>query len=448
MAVAANALLSLQEGERLPAALVHSQQAVGLPAESNAAAQDMAYTAVRQAGLTAALVDLIVTRPPAAFTKAYLQVVLSQLIQGMRPAPIVVDQAVAMSRELQELSGQGAFINALLRRFLRDQANLTAKACEQPEALHNFPGWWIELLEAAYGQPLASNVMQVAQTPPPFTLRVNRRAGSASEYAAALNSQYSDSETPQAMAISGTQAVQAKAQDVHRLPGFANGDVSVQDLAAQLAVELLDVKAGHEVLDACAAPGGKTTHLLEFEPKRLVAADFDVKRITRVKQNLERYRPWGGLAVEVQRVDLKGYGKVYPNRFDRILLDAPCSASGVVRRHPDIRWLRRRGELATLVAEQKALLDSLWLCLKPGGKLLYATCSIFPEENDDVVRSFTDRCPEAQWLSLEAPIDGLHLVQGRSKSLRLLPSDGASSAHAQSQYAHDGFYMALLQKSV
>jgi 16S rRNA (cytosine967-C5)-methyltransferase len=482
---------------RLQEALRQAHVWAELPSQSFPATQELTYSAVRQLGLTGRLVGLLVQKPPGTYTLHFLQVALTQLISNIRSPAVVVDQAVSMAKEVPELEGQSGFINGLLRKFLRERQSLLAQAKVHPEAAHNFPQWWQDRLIKGWGETLAHEIMASAQSAPPFTLRINRLWGTAAAYAQAqlttqvLSTQAPQPETqvdaddetgtqrvavdqldvvlatqgqapakPRAIgAIVGSAAVILPPCPVDRLEGFASGWVSVQDLAAQLAAQLLDVQPHHHVLDACAAPGGKTTHLLEYQPSRLVAADVEPARLAKIRENLQRYQSWGGMNVELLRADLKKFGPGNRAQFDRILLDAPCSASGIVRRHPDIRWVRKRGDLATLVAEQKALLASLWLSLKPGGKLLYATCSVFQEENDDVVRAFVDKTTDAHWISLSAPLEGLRLAPGRSNSLRLLPSDGVRFGVGQTQdenaqspiseyptHEHDGFYLALLEK--
>jgi 16S rRNA (cytosine967-C5)-methyltransferase len=485
---------------RLQEALRQAHVWAELPSQSFPATQELTYSAVRQLGLTGRLVGLLVQKPPGTYTLHFLQVALTQLISNIRSPAVVVDQAVSMAKEVPELEGQGGFINGLLRKFLRERQSLLAQARVHPEAAHNFPQWWQDRLIKGWGVELAHEIMASAQSAPPFTLRINQLWGTAEAYAEAdKNAQQafkSQTDTTVEFATTGATDQSAEAQDspntvvapegsttltqartfgaiadsaavilppvpVDRLEGFAQGWVSVQDLAAQLAAQLLDVQPQHHVLDACAAPGGKTTHLLEYQPSRLVAADVEPARLAKIRENLQRYQSFGGMNVELLRADLKKFGPSNRAQFDRILLDAPCSASGIVRRHPDIRWVRKRGDLATLVAEQKALLASLWLSLKPGGKLLYATCSVFPEENDDVVRAFVDKTTDAHWISLSAPLEGLRLAPGRSNSLRLLPSDGVRSGLSQTQdenaqsqtsehptHEHDGFYLALLEKRI
>ena len=477
MVCAAHALQALSHGSHLPDALHGATNLCALPESSRPAVQDMAYVATRQWGLISKLTAQLCARAPEPLTACFLQIAVSQLLNddAMREPAIVVDQAVEAVKLADAthpnhhacfvpLRGKAGFVNGVLRAFLRQREVLISQAQSQSkQALHNYPTWWVEHLEQAFGVQLAAQIMAHTQNPPPFSLRINRNQSTAQAYLDQLRVLQASPTTANAVALDagGLHAIiLPKGLSVDTLPNFATGQASVQDLSAQLAAILLDVKPGHAVLDACSAPGGKTTHLLEFNPAHLVSIDGDKERLLRVHSNLQRYRSDGANKVRVFSEDLTresstaGRTKELP-LFDRILLDAPCSASGVVRRHPDIRWLRRRGDLATLAKIQRQLLGTLWLRLAPGGKLLYATCSIFPEENDDVVRSFVDKTPDAQWLTLTAPIGGLHLAPGRSPSLRLLPYDGFAdlssnppSAHPSLPLAHDGFYIALLEKRV
>jgi 16S rRNA (cytosine967-C5)-methyltransferase len=250
-----------------------------------------------------------------------------------------------------------------------------------------------------------------------MTLRVNRRRRAMPDYAQAL-------ETAGIVAkLLDDEALQlGRPMPIEQLPGFAQGEVSVQDAGAQLAAPLLDIADGMRVLDACAAPGGKTAHLLELAHVELLALDADGARLQRVQGNLQRL----GLGAQLQCADAAELDAWWDGRpFDRVLLDAPCSASGVVRRHPDIKWLRRPGDIAGFARQQERLLDALWKVLAPGGKLLYATCSIFREENQEGIERFLIRQPDARRAGLMPGSDGL-----------LLPNE-----------AHDGFYYALLQKT-
>lgn len=459
----------VQEGVNLPEAVLEAISAEGSEVSSanssvdqriavhSGAVRDLAAQAVRQWGLTESLIRLMASRPPAAQLQQLLQVSLAQLLsdsvlaEGDKGAALVVNQTVQACKSTLDLEPMAAFVNALLRRFLRERAALIATAQQEPQARHNYPEWWVESLNKAWGEDAASAAMKSTQSPPPITLRINRRWGTPADYLRLLevDPEQVDGFSPPgsaAVILQDRQVLSQLPRQIEQWPGFAEGWFSVQDLTAQCAATLLDVLPGQRVLDACAAPGGKTTHLLEFLPESLIAAELEAARMVRIQQNLQRYQAWGAERVTLWELDLKRLEASYDESFDRILIDAPCSASGIVRRHPEIRWLRDRGDLATLAAEQKALLTRLWQALKPGGKLLYATCSVFPEENDNIVRSFVDKTDSAQWLSLESPWPGMNLVPGKSKSLRFLPNDGVSTGSSRPLYAHDGFYLALLEK--
>jgi 16S rRNA (cytosine967-C5)-methyltransferase len=262
----------------------------------------------------------------------------------------------------------------------------------------------------------------------PMTLRVNRRRSSVDQYRWLLREAGIEAQAAGADAI-----VLAKAQPARTLPGFADGLVSVQDLGAQMAAPLIDAGPGMRVLDACAAPGGKTAHMLELADCNLLALDRDARRLTNVDTNLARL----GLAAATRGADAGDPAQWWDGApFDRILLDAPCTASGVIRRHPDGKWLKRERDIASLAREQARLLDALWHVLRPGGKLLYATCSIFPEENQRQTARFLTLHPDA----LPLPID-----------LGFASSDAGQPVHAGGQLLpcalHDGFFYALFAKT-
>jgi 16S rRNA (cytosine967-C5)-methyltransferase len=286
---------------------------------------------------------------------------------------------------------------------------------------YRHPQWWIDALRAAYPHQWES-VLQESNRHPPMILRVNRRRLSAGAYLEKLD------RAGMAARSLGQQAVLLeKPCRVERLPGFSAGEVSVQDVGAQRAALLLDVRDGMRILDACAAPGGKAGHLLELADAELVAADADGARARRISENLSRLQLKARIVVaDCREPEAFSLGRLY----DRVLLDAPCSASGVVRRHPDIKWLRRSTDAAEFGRAQGQLLDALWRVLAPGGKLLYATCSVFPEENGAQVRAFLSRRPEAELLPLPE-----------------LPGwDGDSQGQILPSAVSDGFYYALLKK--
>jgi 16S rRNA (cytosine967-C5)-methyltransferase len=307
-------------------------------------------------------------------------------------------------------------VNAVLRNFLRRRDSLQPGHWSEPEVLYGHPAWWIDKLKAQY--PLAwEALVRSTNRHPPMTLRVNRRRASVETTLASLAAAGIEAHPL------GGAAVRIDPRPIAEVPGFAEGLVSVQDAGAQLAAPLLDARDGQRVLDACAAPGGKTTHILELADVQLTALDVDAGRLDRVRSNLSRL----GLSARVVPGDAARPADWWDGEpFQRILLDAPCSASGVTRRHPDIRWNRRPGDLLRFSQQQVAFLENVWQVLDGGGKLVYATCSVFREENDSVVETFLARQPDA---SLEPP------APGSPAGGQLLPDD-----------ERDGFYYALLRK--
>jgi 16S rRNA (cytosine967-C5)-methyltransferase len=428
MRAAATALERVRAGAALPPALAEATAQWHIAAASRPATHDIAYTAVRLLGRCQALASRLNSRAPAPPVAALQMVALSVLlVPGHRHEAVLVDQAVAAARLDPATRAAAPFLNATLRRFLREREALLAAVLREPEARWNHPSWWIDQLRADHPQAWEA-VLEAGNAPPPMTLRVNVRRVAVQVCLERLRA-----EGIGAQRI-GPQALRLDAPcDVRQLPGFAEGHLSVQDLAAQLAAPLLDVAPGQRVLDACAAPGGKTAHLLELADCALTAIDADAGRLARVSENLARL----GLAARVLPADAARPADWWDGRpFDRILVDAPCSASGIVRRHPEIRWLRRRRDLATLSARQSQMLSALWPLLAPGGKLLFATCSVFRAEGEQVAAGFCEAHPEAQRLALRWrwPDDGRESAIGQ-----LLP--GASELPD-----HDGFFFASLRK--
>jgi len=339
----------------------------------------------------------------------------------------VVDQAVHAATAVPELARAKGFVNAILRTLLRDVAGDRASLIEvldgarsTIESRDGLPSWWLHRLRRAYPDDWTA-VIDAARALPPLVLRVNVAQGSVDDYL----------ETLAQHAIPATRvgpvAVRVETpMPVGRLPGFESGRVSVQDAAAQLAAPLLDVRPGMRVLDACAAPGGKTGHLLEAYPDiDCVALDADRERLARVRENLDRLR----LAATLVVGDAAQPGAWWDGRpFDRILADVPCTASGILRRHPDIRWLRREGDIARLSLHAQHITDALWPLLNPGGKFLFVTCSVFPEESACQADAFAARHPDA----LVLPSPG-QLLPGR-----LDPSIATTD--------HDGLFFALYEK--
>ncbi len=388
------------DGESLGSALPRLSS--GWDAAARGAAQALSFDALRGLGRARALRDALHPKrlKPAALDHLLLvAIALLSAPEAPYPAHTLVSEAVHACALHPGTRAARGLVNALLRRLLHERDALLQGVLDDDEARWNHPRWWVERLRAAYPRDWAA-MLEQAQQRPPLALRVNARWGTRDAYLALLRAQALDAEAPpdppQALLMQ-------RAVPVHRLPGFGDGAVSVQDCAAQRSAALLDVRAGMRVLDACAAPGGKAAHILELADCALLALDHDAARAARIGDNLHRLRlPAAGGSAQVRVADSARPDTWWDGRaFDRILLDAPCSASGIVRRHPDIRWLRQPGDIDALAARQRTLLDALWPLLAPGGRLLYATCSVFPEEGAGQAADFARRRPDA--LALEAP---------------------------------------------
>ena len=409
--LAARVLTMVRAGKSLSEALLVLADE---PAVARSAAQDVAYGVLRRYGWGEFILGRLMSKPLThPETQALLLGALYRLDTRPDSSPMVVDQAVAAAGELAGGVFKGV-VNGVLRNFLRQRESLLLALAQDEEANYQYPRWWLSRLRRAYRDDWQS-IVAAGNTPPPMTLRVNQRRSTLSDYLARLN-------------VAGLSArpllhekglhglILDKAVAVDALPGFFEGIVSVQDAGAQRAAELLAPEAGARVLDACAAPGGKTAHLLEMADLDLLALDIDAGRTRRIEENLQRLN----LQATVTVADCSDVQRWWDGRpFDAILADVPCSASGVVRRHPDIKHLRRESDIRRFAHTQADLLDALWPLLKIGGKLLYATCSVFPEENSAQIDAFLVRQPGACRLHEE----------------QLLPQD-----------ENDGFYYALLQK--
>jgi 16S rRNA (cytosine967-C5)-methyltransferase len=391
-----------------------------MPAQ-RAALQDLSYGTLRFYGQLQAILDMLLHKPlPDERVRFLLLVALYQLQYGKSAQYAVVDHAVRAAQALSpRVSG---LVNAILRNFLRNQAVLLEQSGQCAEGKYSYPQWWIDELNAQYGERSAV-ILEAGNQRPPMTLRVNQRRNTTTDYLVQLAQQDISARMIEPDALQLDKPV-----PVDRLPGFYDGLVSVQDAGAQYAAWLLDVHDGMRVLDACAAPGGKTAHILERAAAEMVAVDKDATRLQLVAENLQRL----GLASQRVAAQLLVGDAAEPEEwwdgksFERILADVPCSASGVVRRHPDIKWLRRSADIAGFATQQSNILRALWRLLAQDGKLLYATCSVFHRENEQVVADFLAHQPDARRLPVTIPDD----TDGQ-----LLPND-----------QHDGFFYALLQK--
>ncbi|HKU47005.1 MAG TPA: 16S rRNA (cytosine(967)-C(5))-methyltransferase RsmB, partial [Burkholderiales bacterium] len=386
-----------------------------LEAGERGAIQDLAYGTLRFLGPLEALLNALLQKPVHdASLRVLLLVALYQLGYTRAAPHAIVDHAVRTCEALGFPAAKG-LTNAVLRNFLRNHVTMLARTQESDIARYSHPQWWVDRLRAQYPKRFAQT-LEAGNQRPPLALRVNRRRGDTAGYLALLAREGLGGEAYGASAV-----ILDKALPAGRIPGLAEGLVSVQDPAAQLAAPLLDLADGMRVLDACAAPGGKTTHALELADIELTALDRDAGRLERVHANLARL----GLAARVACGDAGEPARWWDGKpFERILLDAPCSASGIARRRPDVKWLRRASDLEQFAREQEKMLDALWQLLASGGKLLYATCSVFAEDNRDQVARFLERHRDAARLALPAVDNDAELPAGQ-----LLPDE-----------RHDGFF--------
>jgi 16S rRNA (cytosine967-C5)-methyltransferase len=418
----------LDQGESLNT-LLTPQLAKLSDARQRALAQELTFGTLRWSYRLEALLGRLLKKPLKKRDRdvhSLLLVGLYQLLFMALPSHAAVSETVEVVRQWGKDWAAG-LVNAVLRNAQRQGVELLASVDGEASARWSHPDWWIERLQEDWPQDW-QRILEADNERPPMVLRVNvaqtdrrsymqllKRAGIAAEA-----SPFPDT------AIRLTEPVA-----VHSLPGFSDGLVSVQDAAAQLSASLLKLASGQRVLDACAAPGGKTGHILETAPdlRALIAIDASENRLLKVRENMQRLR----VDAELLAADAADTSRWWNGEtFDRILLDAPCSASGVVRRHPDIRLLRQAGDLQTLSQLQRRLMDALWPLLASGGILLYVTCSVFKQENSHVLRAFLDRHDDADELAL-------HITGARPLPVgcQLLPGE----------HGTDGFYFARLIKA-
>lgn len=396
--------------------------------------QAISFHVMRRLGFAQAVRSKLVARPPAdTLLDSLLLVALTLLDTAIQAAenpdsapshlPVyavhtVVDQSVnAVQRKLKPYRG---LVNGTLRNFIRQRAALLSMLDDDDVATWNYPRWWIDAVKVAWPEQWR-DVLDAGNRPGPMTLRVNPRRASLPQVLDAFSDEGIETKSLQDHAIALPQP-----QPVQALPGFTQGWWSVQDLAAQRAGTLLSLQSGMRVLDACAAPGGKTAHLLEQSDIELLALDSDPARLERVAENLDRLG-LDGPHVTLRCADASDLDAWWDGQpFDAVLADVPCTASGVVRRHPDIRWLRRKSDIKRTSALQRKIIDALWQTVRPGGQLLYVTCSIFPEEGEQQAVAFCERQRDARRLSAPGQV------------LPLPKADGLD--------AGDGFFYALFTK--
>ncbi len=419
----------VQAGRTLSAALAAaSDDRGGEGGRRRALVQELAYGTLRHWGTLEHLVRLLASKPVTdPGLTALMAVALYQLQHTRAPAFAIVDHAVSVASRVARPAAKG-LVNAVLRRFLREREALIARAVTDPVARWSHPAWWIARLQRDHPVHWAA-ILAAGNQRPPLSLRANVRRTSRER----LLADFAAAGAP-ARAVGAAGLIVEAPQPVQELPGFAEGAFSVQDAGAQLAAPLLELADGMRVLDACAAPGGKSTHVAELADVELVAVDESAARLERIEDNFTRL----GLdraGVRIVAGDATAPRAWWDGRaFDRILADVPCTASGVVRRHPDAKWLRRESDLAAFAAQQARLLDALWPLLAPGGRFLYATCSVFRDENEGRIEAFLASHPDA----VREPI-ALAAEVGHDGG-QLLPT--LPGAH----HDQDGFFYAPLRK--
>lgn len=427
-ALAAGVLVDVLVGGRSLGDVLSPAQAVLDDPRAGALVQELCYGTLRWYYRLDAVLQALLSKPLKsrdADVRCLLLIGLYQIDQLALPQRVAVHETVQSVRALNKDWAAG-LVNAVLRNFQRRGNSLLQSACADEVALHAHPAWLIERLRSDWPQDWAA-ILAANNTRPPFTLRVNRQRLTRNEYLDVL----SQEALPAVAVAHSAQAVRLERPvPVSALPGFTRGDVSVQDAAAQLAAGLLQLAPGQRVLDACAAPGGKTSHILETEPAvALVAMDIDATRLQRIESNLARLSLQAELlAGDAGRPDEWWDGRL----FDRILLDVPCSGSGVIRRHPDIKVLRRADDIDALVDRQVTILDAIWPLLAPGGMLLYCTCSVLKVENSGQLANFLARHVDAEEVTITAAW-GHGCTHGR----QIFPGENQM----------DGFYFACVRKN-
>lgn len=424
----------LARGRALDQALDEASGSQSIEPRERAYAQALCFAALREGFAFRQVLATLVPKKPDALVHAVLMIGMADVAVLNTPSFAAVSALVDTARALK-LNYASGLINAVMRRFAREHTTLIPAAKSQNlQARYNLPEWLLRRLQQAYGPNVWTQCVSGMHTPAPMWLRLQDARADAQAYAAQLRELALDTSASAFDPL--PQALVCHSLPVNTLPGFADGALSVQDGAAQLAAHLLAPLSGERILDACAAPGGKTVHLLALAPTaHVLAVDRDAIRLRRVQENLTRL----GCRAELLAADAAQLGPEH-GLFDAILLDAPCSATGVIRRHPDIAWLRRESDIAQTVRQQAELLDALWPRLKAGGRLLYATCSVLPEENSAQIQAFLARRADARlldwpprwaWFGAAQPV-----CVGSAIGRQNLPGEAQM----------DGFYYALLVK--
>ncbi|MDR2031967.1 MAG: 16S rRNA (cytosine(967)-C(5))-methyltransferase RsmB [Azoarcus sp.] len=411
---AAQLFADVLEGENLTVhyeSLVHGHPDWSLGVRG--AIRDLTWGTLRKYGQGDAILAHFISKPLPLPIHTLLLIALHRLEQRPTQAHTLVNQAVNAAALLAP--GLKGVVNGVLRNVLRHKAELPAWRNAHPAARHAHPEWWIARVRREHPHDWEA-ILEAGNGHPPMSLRVNRRRATVESYLSEL-----EEIGITARRLANDALLLAHPMPISRLSGFDEGRVSVQDAGAQWAALWLDARAGERVLDACAAPGGKSAHLLELADVELTALELDPARARGVEANLARL----GLEATLKVGDCREPAAWWDGRpFDRILADVPCSASGVVRRHPDIKWLRREADIAGFAAQQATILNALWHILAVGGKMLYVTCSVFDDENRRQIEHFLTHHPDAELSPPQA-----------HEAHPLLPTTD-----------HDGFYYASLHK--
>jgi 16S rRNA (cytosine967-C5)-methyltransferase len=421
--IAAIAVSQVLSGRNLTLALPDSLKSYpkATPQQRGAAA-DLSYGTLRFYGeVNAYLVKLLEKPLSNEHITALLLVAIYQLLHDKADDFTVVNQAVEAASYAKPRWAK-SLVNGVLRNFLRQKIVLSSAINTDEVALYSYPQWWINKIKSQYPETW-QQILTTGNMHPPMTLRVNAQKTSAKEYVQLLARQDIAANQIGKYAVILEQPI-----PVEKIPGFADGVVSVQDYGAQFAAELLDLKDGMRVLDACCAPGGKTGHILELSQVELTALDNDACRLLRVESNLQRLK----LNANLQLGNAAEWQS--QQSFERILADVPCTASGIVRRHVDIKWLRRERDIVAFTQQQSLILANLWHLLSKGGKLLYVTCSIFNEENQQQIDAFLLKNSDAKQLPLNLTNENHQNIQFSRG--QLIPNS-----------QHDGLFYALLQKA-
>jgi len=382
--------------------------------------KDMVYGAIRDLGKSNFYINkLVKNKIENRCLEGLLHIALFQITHERSNNFTLVNEAVDAAKKIDHK--KSAFINAVLRNFLRKKDELQQELDEDESAVYSYPNWWIQKVKNQYPKNW-KDILTIGNQRPPLALRINLKKIGVNEYSAIL-----DKHEINHTLVGGECLIINIPLGVDKIPGFLEGKVSVQDFGAQLAAHLIDLKKGHKVLDACSAPGGKACHMLELNSIELLAIESDKKRTNKIQENIDRE----GLKAKVLNDKISSQNEWWDKEFfDRILLDVPCSASGIVRRHVDIKWLRRINDFKNFGENQQSLLRSVWPMLKENGKLLYITCSIFEEENRDVIEKFKQDLGNVSELNINFPSNVAHIQN------QILPSSN-----------HDGLFYALLQKN-